>query len=215
MLMFKLKREFLFVMAAGSLAGVVAPICASVGIARPTASVIGAQADDPRRAEASKQLDRIGGDVVELLPRAEPSKQPATEREVRTVFFRVVDGSTKQPVAGVTLSASIDGKVVRRQVTDASGRLVIPLPPVRFDNLTVTARKEGLAPMKAYLWRSAVPELEVPRSFTLTMDRATSIGGIVRNEDGRPIDGVSLRQEKLEKGGSGSNTETFRCDPAG
>jgi hypothetical protein len=215
MLMFKLKREFLFVMAAGSLAGVVAPICASVGIARPTASVIGAQADDPRRAEASKQLDRIGGDVVELLPRAEPSKQPATEREVRTVFFRVVDGSTKQPVAGVTLSASIDGKVVRRQVTDASGRLVIPLPPVRFDNLTVTARKEGLAPMKAYLWRSAVPELEVPRSFTLTMERATSIGGIVRNEDGRPIDGVSLRQEKLEKGGSGSNTETFRCDPAG
>jgi hypothetical protein len=176
MLMFKLKRELLFVMAAGSFAGVVAPICASVGIARPTASVIGAQADDPRRAE----------------PRTEPTKQPAIEREVRTVFFRVVDRSLRQPVAGVTLSASIDCKVVRQQVTDASGRLVIPLPPVRFDNLTVTARKEGLAPMKAYLWRSAVPALEVPRSFTLTMERARSIGGIVRDEDGRPIEGVSV-----------------------
>jgi Carboxypeptidase regulatory-like domain len=175
MLTFKLKLAFLFVTAAGTLAGVVAPICAGVGNAGPTA-VFGVQADDPRRAELQ----------------AEPSKQPATERDVRTVFFRVVVGSTRQPVAGVTLSASIDGKVVRQQVTDASGRLVIPLSPVRFDNLTVTARKEGLAPMKAHLWRSAVPELEVPRSFTLTMERATSIGGIVRDEDGRPIDGVSV-----------------------
>jgi RNA polymerase sigma factor (sigma-70 family) len=200
MLMFKLKLAFLFVMAAGSLAGLVAPICAGVGFAPTTAGVFGVQADDPRpdepEAERSKRVDRVGSDDVELLqraePQAEPSKQPVIEREVRTVFFRVVDRSTKQLLAGVTLSTWIDGKVVREQVTDASGRLVIPLPQVKFDHLTVTARKEGLAPMKVHLWRSAVPALEVPRSFTLTMDRATSVGGIVRDEDGHPIEGVSV-----------------------
>ena len=70
------------------------------------------------------------------------------------MFFRVVDESTRQPLPGVTLKVWIDGKDVRQHVTDESGRILIPLPQASFDRLVVTARMEGMAPMKVYLWRS-------------------------------------------------------------
>ena len=50
-------------------------------------------------------------------------QESAASRDVGTVFFRVVDRSTKQPLAGVTLKVSIDDKVVSQHVTDESGRI--------------------------------------------------------------------------------------------
>ena len=58
--------------------------------------------------------------------------------------------------------------------------------------VTLTARRDGLVPIRVYLRHSLVRETEMPRSYTLAMEPGTSIGGIVRDEAGQPIDGVSV-----------------------
>ena len=134
------------------------------------------------------------GPPVERLPsgpRAEALQEPPAAREVSTVFFRVVSRETRHLLPGVTLKVLIDGKLVREHVTDESGRIAIPIPAKRFHRLSVTARKDGLAPIRVDLRRASAPEIELPRSYTLAMARASSIGGIVRDEDGHPVAGAS------------------------
>ena len=138
--MSKLKMAMLLLLATGSLIGMSLPLAwAHVGDGGAGSSARATRADEPRP----------GGTP------AAAQQESGTAREVGTVFFRVVDRSTKQPLPGVTLKVFIDGKAVREHKTDESGRLVIPLPREKFNRVTVTARKGGLAPMKVYLWQSA------------------------------------------------------------
>ena len=51
--------------------------------------------------------------------------------------------------------------------------------------------------MRVYLRRPEAPDLEVPRSLSLEMGGAASIGGIVRDEAGRPIGGASVKIAEL------------------
>ena len=125
-------------------------------------------------------------------PRPEVEQEPATAREVGTVFFRVVDQKTKQPLAGVVLKVRVDGKVSRQHTTDNSGRMVLRLPQTEFATLSVTASSDGLVPMRINLRQFGSKDTEIPRFSTLVMERGTSIGGIVRDEEDRPIEGVAV-----------------------
>jgi RNA polymerase sigma factor (sigma-70 family) len=167
--MSKLKLAIVLCLAAGTLAGIVLPFSrAQVGKPGPVRPTAGARADGPQ---------------------AEVQKDAATAREVETVFFRVVDQKTRQPLSGVILKIWIDGKMTRQLTTDDSGRMVIRLPEGKFERLTITARGDGLVPKRVYLRGR---ETEVPRSYLLAMERGTSIGGIVRDEQGRPIENVTV-----------------------
>jgi RNA polymerase sigma factor (sigma-70 family) len=177
MLMFQLKLALLAVLAAGSLAAVVLPLTRPQN-EKASPTVAGPLSQPPNRRQGE--------------PEPKAQNEPATARDVGTVFFRVVDGSNRQPLPGVTLKLWIDGKEVRQYVTDESGRMLIPLSQGSFDQLIVTARMKGMAPMKVHLWRSTVPELEIPRSYSLAMERGTSIGGKVSDEDGHPIEGATV-----------------------
>jgi RNA polymerase sigma factor (sigma-70 family) len=179
MLMVQLKLALLAVLAAGSLGAVALPL------ARPQDGKAAPNVAGP----VGQRQNRQSG------PEAKAPHEPAKIRDVRTVFFRVVDGSLRQPLPDVTLKVWIDGKEASQHLTDQSGRILIPLTQARFDRLFVTARREGMAPMKVHLWRSSIPELEIPRSYTLVMERGMSIGGILRDDDGRPIEGASVRLE--------------------
>jgi RNA polymerase sigma factor (sigma-70 family) len=174
-LMNKLKVGLVLILVLGSLSGIALSFAgARVGKVGPTTASTEGR-NDPRVAEsqAGKQDD-------------------AATTGVGTVFFRVVAPGTRQPLARVTLKVWGDAKLVHQQVTDETGRVVIALPREKFDRLYVTARNEGFAPMKVDLRRADLPDLEVPRSYTLTMSRSSSIGGLVRDEDGRPIEGVTV-----------------------
>jgi RNA polymerase sigma factor (sigma-70 family) len=173
MFMSKLKLILLFSLAIGSLAGMALPL--ALGRVENWGPPVRSPESDQARA------------------RADGPQESGAASEVRTVFFRVIDQSTKQPLSGVKLKVLIDFKVVREHVTDETGRLVIPLPGGKFDYAIVTARKEGLVPMRVYLRRSNAPDLEIPRTYALAMGGGTSIGGIVRDESGLPIEGVSAK----------------------
>ena len=68
---------------------------------------------------------------------------PYVIRDVRSVFFRVVDQQTRQPLPAVTLKVWINAKIAEQQTTDTSGRLVIPVPDPQPDRLTVTAEAKA------------------------------------------------------------------------
>jgi hypothetical protein len=172
--MSKIKLVIFVILATGSLAGVLLPFTrGQVGKSGPAG-----QNDVPRPANPS------------VKSQIEPARPAA--RDVGMVFFRVVDQKSKQPLPGVILNVWVDGKVTLQHITDESGRLVIPLPEKVFERLTITARGDGLVPMRVYLRHFAARETEIPRSYTLAMERGTSIGGIIRDGERRPIEGVTV-----------------------
>jgi RNA polymerase sigma factor (sigma-70 family) len=170
-MMSRVKLAAILILATGSLAGIALPLIGS-GFRQP-----GPAGEQRRDSPPPRQ-------------RSDARDGPAAARDVRTVFFRVADRTTKRPVAGVTLKVWINGKMTREHVTDATGRIVIPLPEMDPERLTVTARGDGWVPKRVYLRHFTARETEIPRSYTLEMERGTSIGGGVQDEQGRPIDGV-------------------------
>jgi RNA polymerase sigma factor (sigma-70 family) len=187
--MLKLKMAILLVVVTSSLGWVVLPFT-------------WAQVRKPGADVAARV--RQGADTGPADSETKAQQQPAPGREVGTVFFRVVENSTKKPLPGVLLKVWLNGKISRQHTTDESGRLVIPVPKEPFERLTITARGDGLVPMRVYLRHFASRETEIPRLYTLAMEHGTSIGGIVRDDDGRAIEGVivSLYRNGPEDRGS-------------
>ena len=143
-------------------------------------------------------------------PQAAAKNDSAPVREVGMVFFRVVDRETKQPLPAVKLKVWINGKVESEQATDETGRIVIRLPSEEPESLSVAANRDGFTPINVYLRHRFAKETEIPRSYTLAMDRGTSIGGVVRDEEGRPIEGVSVSLLANNPDDSGREVFDFR-----
>lgn len=115
----------------------------------------------------------------------QPADAKAGQRG-RTLEFRVVDRATGNAMAGVPLIVGIDrGRSDAK--TDESGRFVIrEIPPTMKSGLTVWAKMDGFVPKEVTWWNDAANS-KLPETFTLQMERATTIGGEIRNEEGAPI----------------------------
>ena len=172
MLMSQLKLAILAIVVTGSLVGLVLPL---VGAPMRNAEYVA-------RAGNNRPSDQ----------QAERQNDPQGPRDVGTVFLRVVDRATKQPIRGVNLKVLINGNVTREHTTDDSGRFEIRLPTDNSESVTITAQRDGLVPIRVYLRGITARETEIPRSHTLAMEPGTSIGGIVRDEAGEPIEGVNV-----------------------
>ena len=67
--------------------------------------------------------------------------------------------------------------------------------------LRVWARKDGLVPMFTHWEREwFAAGHSVPDEVTITLKNGTTIGGLVRNEDGQPIAGARIGVQKVEAG---------------
>ena len=113
------------------------------------------------------------------------------ERAGSPVEFRVVDQRTGKHLPGVTLTVNVDRQPRSRITTDEAGRAAIAVPAATSGFLSVVFRKDGFAPVT--LWfPSPIREEEIPASFTQAMYSAETIGGVVRDEQGRPVAGVTV-----------------------
>ncbi len=122
---------------------------------------------------------------------AERSQDGDVERGGSRVDFRVSDQRTGKPLPGVTLAVNVSRQPRNRTTTDDAGRAAVAVPAPSSGFLSVVARKEGFAPVT--LWfPSPIREEEIPDSFTLAMYPAETIGGVVRDEQGRPVAGVTV-----------------------
>ena len=144
-------------------------------------------------AQARKTEDlRQARDEPRASLQADGKNNPAPAGAVAEVVVRVVDKETKRPLPGVNLRVWINDKVTREHVTDDSGRFVVSLPKEQAESVTITAQRNGLVPMRVYLRHFAARETEIPQSDTIAMERGISIGGIVRDEAGGPVEGASV-----------------------
>jgi hypothetical protein len=108
-------------------------------------------------------------------------------------FTRVVDESTKAPLAGSSVSLWYDAAAVRpeNRVADANGEVGVELGP---ENWSFTAR--AIAPQHVQVdvsWNSdgftpAPPTDEV----TIALPHGVRIGGVVQDEAGRPVADASV-----------------------
>ncbi|MHC4716572.1 MAG: M56 family metallopeptidase, partial [Planctomycetota bacterium] len=139
-----------------------------------------------------------------LLPMAGAERpEPARPRPVKpaaapagrniwtggTVAFRVIERTTGKGIEGVRLEVKYyqgSWNTTRDEQTDADGRCPIKLPDRKLTLLQVYATKKGLVPIRVD-WGDGPGEADPPKSYTLSMEPGTTIGGIVRNERGDPI----------------------------
>jgi hypothetical protein len=127
----------------------------------------------------------------------------------RVLDFRVVERDGEQPVAGVAIQ-SLAGRKDKpdfRGTTDDRGHCAVPIPPgaEKSRHFAVRAWKDGFVPVRVLWGHTREFEFEgIPAAYTVILDRGTPIGGVVRDEQGRPVAGarvfpaISMRRSEME-----------------
>ena len=127
--------------------------------------------------------------VMILLPGAKG--QPATEAKAeRALNLLVIHKATKEPIPNAELGIRIM-RARRKDQTDNEGRCRIVLGEDMPDYLRVEVRKEGFVPIRLN-WRKTPGYPVIPDQYTLALERGTSIGGIIQDEQGHPIEGANV-----------------------
>ncbi|HEY2250348.1 MAG TPA: carboxypeptidase-like regulatory domain-containing protein [Planctomycetaceae bacterium] len=122
---------------------------------------------------------------------AKPTGKPAENSLQITVL-----GPDEKPLRGAKIHVSVwtkePFKANRDFVSDAQGRATVELPK-QIDILRLWASYDGHVPLFANWWpaQEARPR-PFPREFTFQLERGTVIGGIVNDDDGKPIAGVKV-----------------------
>ena len=103
----------------------------------------------------------------------------------------VVDGATRQALPGVPLKISTDPESgVKSMTTDPEGLCVLSLPGKAMRYVAVTATCDGHVPTKM-AWSKSEGE-SVPAEFTLAVPPGTTVGGVIVDGSGKPVQGVSV-----------------------
>ncbi len=110
--------------------------------------------------------------------------------EGRKFEFRVVDKAGGFPLAEVDLNIRINDKEYSAR-TDIDGLHVIELPAETPGYFNINVRTTGYVPTKV-TWRNSESKVIIPEQYIMHLEKGTSIGGIIQNEDGKPISGVRV-----------------------
>jgi thiol-disulfide isomerase/thioredoxin len=109
------------------------------------------------------------------------------------LLLRVVNAETKTPVSPARVRASVDGRAMGA-TTDGVGECVIPLPDGGVkQTLSITVVAPGYVPTQAR-WDARAGRVEpLPETYTLPIEEGTVISGVVRDDAGHPVPGVSIQ----------------------
>ncbi|MEW6306152.1 MAG: carboxypeptidase regulatory-like domain-containing protein [Verrucomicrobiota bacterium] len=109
----------------------------------------------------------------------------------QTADVRVVHQRTKEPVDNVSVVVRIgrnDANPLLRGRTDAQGRYTVRLDAAKEGAIQVAVHKEGFAP-QAMSWPGAGA---IPRTVTLELPPNQTVGGLVKDESGKPVAGARV-----------------------
>ena len=128
-----------------------------------------------------------------------PSNGAAVWKPGQTLEFRVINAKTKEPLSGVKLKIDFSSgeghdfwDKESTQTTDAQGRAKIKTPNRRIDEVRIYPSKPGFVPLRVY-WGSKPAPLVIPQSVTVPLEPGNVWGGVVRNEQGNPISGATVK----------------------
>lgn len=199
--------------ARAALVAVVTCLVLLLGVLRPFSPVqTVAAAAKPDAAPSATADENNSGKKSDKAPAAESDSKSDEEPAARepkqlptkgSMLVRVL-GPDGEPIAGVKLFANVsswdrnagadDHWVIKNDnyVTGPDGTAEIKLPNV-VEDVRLWARKEAYAPMFAIWWPASQPELtEIPEEFTYHLQKGTRLGGVVKNDDGAPIEGAKV-----------------------
>ncbi|MGO9913196.1 MAG: carboxypeptidase regulatory-like domain-containing protein, partial [Isosphaeraceae bacterium] len=170
----------------------------------PTATRAPKSESNAAAAPAAKPAPRTGDETNQREPKQLPTKG--------SMLVRVL-GPDGQPIAGAKLFANVSSWdrnatewdkhwVVKNDdyVSRPDGTVEIKLPKI-VEDLRLWAGKDGSVPMFAIWWPKNEPALAaIPEEFTYHLQKGTILGGIVKNDDGQPIEGVKIEARYDGKG---------------
>jgi len=134
----------------------------------------------------------IAGAASIRAVRADPQNSMKTEPGRATIQLTIRDAESGRPLAGAAVKVTEYPKEsVVSLVTDAAGRCVALLSEARPPRIRVRVVQAGYV-AKFVDWDTENPEFALPAEFTLKLDKARSIGGIVVDETGAPIAGAEV-----------------------
>jgi protocatechuate 3,4-dioxygenase beta subunit len=104
----------------------------------------------------------------------------------------VIDAVTKSPIglAEILILNYVDLRY-HRFPTDRRGRVRFAYPYADTPEVSLEVRKEGYVPRRSG-WGLEKKALDAPRQVTIALRRGVEIGGIVLDERGQPIEGVTV-----------------------
>jgi beta-lactamase regulating signal transducer with metallopeptidase domain/protocatechuate 3,4-dioxygenase beta subunit/thiol-disulfide isomerase/thioredoxin len=160
--------------------------------------------------------------AVVVLPRLhaapggpqEPAQAPEAAKAgpAHTIRLQVVNTDDHRPLAGATVRVKTYrlGHDVQWLTADAEGRCSIAVPEATPEWLMVAAWVEGFVPLEM-TWKDRELLDSPPAEFTLSLQRGEMVGGLVQDEQKRPIAGAKVfvwvrtqRQAKAPSNASGS-----------
>jgi beta-lactamase regulating signal transducer with metallopeptidase domain/uncharacterized GH25 family protein/thiol-disulfide isomerase/thioredoxin/Leucine-rich repeat (LRR) protein len=132
--------------------------------------------------------------------KAEPNQDANSTPKTASLQVRVVDEDGK-PLPDTNLDVKFLGHE-KNYRTDADGRVAVVVPGPNRLFLSLIAYPAGYPPMRKW-WKNDSGNELIPDEFTFTFAHGHTIGGQVRDEQGKPIQGVkvhlSISSDKLEK----------------
>lgn len=130
--------------------------------------------------------------------RSASAEQRASEPSKFTLS--AVDKKTGTPVPNAEINVSLSGKGISNEKkkqqlsTDAGGFCTIVFPVASPEYVRLNIKAEGYVPIYAS-WSNRDNAREpdpIPESFTFPLEKGTSIGGVVKNDQDEPVEGVEV-----------------------
>ena len=128
--------------------------------------------------------------ILVLVSAAANAADPAKPAGAPGLDVRVVDKATRQPLAGAKLEIMLTGRQSEQQ-TDAAGAAHVALRVQDPAWLGITVSKEGFV-SKRVDWRGYRLGQMVPESQGFELEPGITIGGVVHDSAGKPVEGVEL-----------------------
>jgi len=135
-------------------------------------------------------------------------KPPAKDKDFdlpadKVLDLEVIDKASGEPLPALTLSVRLENGT-RAFSTDGRGHARVEYAPAS-KYLGVTAKPDGYVPTQV-AWRNYTTKEPVPDKFTLELEKGTTIGGIIHDEAGQPIPGVTVFLLIHRKGEDANNS---------
>jgi beta-lactamase regulating signal transducer with metallopeptidase domain len=148
------------------------------------------------------EITRVGAaPAQEASSEKEAPEKQSPKQEERTLTqpgqltVHVTNGKTGEPLEGVEIAYRLyAGEKAKsgKPITGKNGTAVIPYDPgARLENFSLTLRKPRFVPAHVYLDGSKHP-LVIPASKQFKLEPGTTIGGVVNDESGHPIEGATV-----------------------
>lgn len=125
------------------------------------------------------------------------SRAAATQPAPREMVINLVRADNGKPLGDAQAAYTIDGDRGTKFDVPASGEIRIPLP-ARVHELNVFIRKAGFV-SAAVFFGNGRGTRPLTNHLTLPMAPGTTVGGIVRDQDGKPVEGAKVSFEAMNE----------------